>query len=385
MPILTETDFRDVMAIHEATQRHGRAETLQHEILAAIETHLAAPSSLFLIRSHQHWIHDFDRVAQRGLPEVFVAKYLDGLHVDDPLAPHIRDNPRWRFGVLTTDAFVSPERWTSCGLYRELLHPYGIHHMLGIELVADGVQIGLVGLFRPQDAEPFSQRDVHKAALCSTAIANSLDRALETEEAFRRDEQVADAVSALTGVGFAVLDDRLRLVFCTREARDVLVRLGAPGTGQALPPELHRRVAALQRRIGSIPVDQREALEVSERLAGELNGHAIDVRLRCVNAARGAVRYVMTLKGAMGSPCEAGRLLELGLTRREAEIVQLVVGGLRNADIAERLCVSINTVQTHLRSIFDKLGVRNRASLMLRVFSQNAPTATRLPPGRRTH
>jgi DNA-binding CsgD family transcriptional regulator len=111
----------------------------------------------------------------------------------------------------------------------------------------------------------------------------------------------------------------------------------------------------------------------------------VDVRLRCINVARGAVRYVMTLKGSMDATCELGRLLELGLTRREADIVKLVVAGLRNADIADRLCVSINTVQTHLRSIFDKLGVRNRASLMLRVFTRDARAGSAPREPRKTH
>jgi DNA-binding CsgD family transcriptional regulator/GAF domain-containing protein len=370
MSILTESDFRDVMAVNEATQHHRAVADLQREILFAIEKHLAAPASMFLIRSGKHWVHDFDRAAQRGIPDFFAARYLDGPHSDDPFSIHIRENPAWRFGVTTNDAIVTAERWTSCRVYRELLQPCGMQHMLGMELVASGLQIGLVGLMRAKDAEPFSQRDVQKAALCSSAIANALDRALETEEIFQHDRHVASAVSALTGVGLAILDERLRLVYCTREARDLLDRLAGRDAAGELPPPVRRAAASLQRQVASSPVESREALEVSERF--DVQGPPIDARLRCLNVARGAVRYVMTLKRAPDSICETGRLLELGLTKREADIAQLVVGGLRNADIADRLCVSINTVQTHLRSIFVKLGVRNRASLMLRVFTHDA-------------
>jgi len=54
-----------------------------------------------------------------------------------------------------------------------------------------------------------------------------------------------------------------------------------------------------------------------------------------------------------------------GLTSRELEVVQAVVGGYTNKEIAERLSISQNTAKHHLSSIFDKLGVSNRLELAL--------------------
>jgi len=55
----------------------------------------------------------------------------------------------------------------------------------------------------------------------------------------------------------------------------------------------------------------------------------------------------------------------VSLTRREREIVRHVALGLRNAEVAERLCVSEGTVKTHLNNIFQKLGLRDRVELAL--------------------
>ena len=51
------------------------------------------------------------------------------------------------------------------------------------------------------------------------------------------------------------------------------------------------------------------------------------------------------------------------LTDREVEILELVLAGLQNADIASRLNISANTVKYHVRNVFTKLGVESRVQL----------------------
>ena len=54
------------------------------------------------------------------------------------------------------------------------------------------------------------------------------------------------------------------------------------------------------------------------------------------------------------------RLRELGITRRELEILELIANGLSNREIAEKLFVSENTVKTHSSRLFDKLSAKRR-------------------------
>jgi DNA-binding CsgD family transcriptional regulator len=54
------------------------------------------------------------------------------------------------------------------------------------------------------------------------------------------------------------------------------------------------------------------------------------------------------------------RMRELGITRRELEILELIARGLSNREIAEKLFVSENTVKTHSSRLFDKLSARRR-------------------------
>ncbi len=53
------------------------------------------------------------------------------------------------------------------------------------------------------------------------------------------------------------------------------------------------------------------------------------------------------------------------LTEREEEVLVTVARGRTNAEIADDLCISLSTVKTHLASLMQKLGARNRVELAM--------------------
>jgi non-specific serine/threonine protein kinase len=65
-----------------------------------------------------------------------------------------------------------------------------------------------------------------------------------------------------------------------------------------------------------------------------------------------------------------------GLSRREREVATLVAGGSTNAQVAGSLFISERTVESHLASIFNKLGVDNRMQLARWVIANEAAPAS---------
>jgi DNA-binding CsgD family transcriptional regulator len=55
------------------------------------------------------------------------------------------------------------------------------------------------------------------------------------------------------------------------------------------------------------------------------------------------------------------------LSRRENEILQLLSRGFRYKEIATQLFISIETVRTHIRNIYEKLQVKTRAEALSKV------------------
>jgi DNA-binding CsgD family transcriptional regulator len=65
--------------------------------------------------------------------------------------------------------------------------------------------------------------------------------------------------------------------------------------------------------------------------------------------------------GPIVQPVRRDALVGTVLTNREREILALLADGLGNKQIAARLGISTNTVNTHLELLFERLGVSSRA------------------------
>jgi len=90
---------------------------------------------------------------------------------------------------------------------------------------------------------------------------------------------------------------------------------------------------------------------------------SIDDLLRAIAARLARASQNQNARLTPRSPAE---LEKLGLTPREAEVLHWIAQGKSNPEIALILDMGLATVKTHLNHVFEKLGVENRTSAMLR-------------------
>ena len=100
------------------------------------------------------------------------------------------------------------------------------------------------------------------------------------------------------------------------------------------------------------------------RLVGDADGAAVfeaEARAAIQRAGTPGARFWLTVGPHWSSARPAPDKLA-GLTSREQEVLALVAAGCSNQEIADRLVLSIRTVQRHVENIYTKTGARGRAA-----------------------
>jgi DNA-binding CsgD family transcriptional regulator len=107
-----------------------------------------------------------------------------------------------------------------------------------------------------------------------------------------------------------------------------------------------------------------EALELAE--SGQVEPTRRALRLLDELGASAAARHVRGRLRALGvariprGPQASTRANPVGLTDRQLDVLALLVDGRTNAEIAQRLVLSVRTVDNHVAAVLDKLGVSSR-------------------------
>ncbi len=174
---------------------------------------------------------------------------------------------------------------------------------------------------------------------------------------------------ATTVTPVAILDEGRRLLDMNPAALRLLCRTeaplaGEPAEGAIAPPERERSEADWRQLL-------REGSLSGRRTLIRADGSEVEVMFAAVvESVAGGRRAVYALTPAGGKPADmdaqAGQRPD-SLTAREAQVVQLIAGGLDTSEIAATLLVSPNTVRSHVRNAMSKLGARTRAQLVAQV------------------
>jgi DNA-binding NarL/FixJ family response regulator len=143
----------------------------------------------------------------------------------------------------------------------------------------------------------------------------------------------------------------------------VLLNFGTLGSpGRVL--QLHRaypgtRIVVLSNRPTAAECNQMLSFGATACLSKETEARDI------VNAIHLASRgmHLLPRSAAVGGVLGAGIQGAELLTPREAEVLELLQDGARNAEIAHELSIGIETVRTHARHIYRKLGIGSRREL----------------------
>jgi DNA-binding NarL/FixJ family response regulator len=178
--------------------------------------------------------------------------------------------------------------------------------------------------------------------------------------------------------GFAIVGDEgdgSRADAAVRDANPDILLLGSASSDRTVTETLRAVVESATRVRIILLSDRLDTPEVADALAEDIGGvvlkeSAPDVLFKSIRAVMAgqiwlghgeARRRAQDLRKMTA----ARRSRAFGLTARQMEIIRSVVAGCSNREIAERACISENTVKSHLTQIFNKSGASSRVELAL--------------------
>lgn len=108
--------------------------------------------------------------------------------------------------------------------------------------------------------------------------------------------------------------------------------------------------------------------DAAVHLSKTIDGEQLVMALEEIHATGTLTRPAPEPNPGAGTPSSTERSWpgkDKGLTEREAEILALIVEGLSNQDLADRLFLSINTVKSYIRTAYRTIGVTSRSGAVL--------------------
>lgn len=245
--------------------------------------------------------------------------------------------------------------------YRDILAPLGLGDEMRAVFVTNAACWGTLCLHRERAVSSYTPAEAAFLAQLAPHIAEGLRKVLLLT--------AAQGATTPDGPGVLILAKDLSVVAMTAEAEYWLAELAEAERGDrhALP---HTVLTVVTR------------LQALEREGGTPGAALPKVRLH-MPSGRWLVLHAARLhnadnQGQISVIFEQAQPLEIApfllqayhLTKREGEITQCILRGWSTTEIATALHISSNTVQDHLKAIFEKVDVRSRRELAGRIFLQ---------------
>ncbi|MCW2541540.1 MAG: hypothetical protein JWN95_3265 [Frankiales bacterium] len=247
--------------------------------------------------------------------------------------------------------FLTQQQFHELRLYRDLYKMLGVEHQMALTLPTVFPRIEAIAANRADPDDDFDERDRLMLNVLRPHLAQAYAGARERDHMLRLMATMSEALSE-DGTGVIILDDPPAEL--TVGALVLLYRyFGRPGARNPFPDRVSRWLAA-QRAVTSSASDGLP--DALRPIASHRDGRQLVVRfLPATETVQGAL-----LLNERRDPSTAAELQQLGLTVREAEILEMLVSGATNIELATSLHISAGTIKKHLDNLYRKLGVTGR-------------------------
>lgn len=335
------------------------SENFRQQVLISLKQIFGYQRATFFLIDQHSKMH---APTMLNIDDTLCADYFRYYCKQDIFHPDRVANKVSRKNVLTVKDVMPIPSFINTEYYNDFLQMQDIYHEIAVFLLEENRPIGIIGLYRSAREKPFSEHDIMVLQNISTHISRTLSSYLQIADS-QVYKEIFKSSSHYLPIGFLVFDRALNIHYSNDAAMEICRDFTA-GDKQN--------------------VSCRKFLE--QFLAGDMDWHP---GLKKTMLSPSLKKYVATILPAANHSLKGAELLTACIlpsnfslqgflnkqssgsqdtfSRRETEILSLVLEGLNNREIADRLLISVHTVKTHLQNIYKKMEVKNRTSLCYKI------------------
>lgn len=332
------------------------SQTLRVELLKCLQT--VIPSDYIFFSTTDPSTQLFTSAVLDDTPTGILAQFVENEFLQDDFNKfrHMLRNHR-PVGVLSEQTEHELERSQR---YRDILVPMALGDEMRAIFVTNAACWGTLCLHRERAISNYTPAEAAFLTRLTPHIAEGLRKALLLDK--------APLVKTPDGPGVLVLAEDLSVMAMTAAAEYWLLELAEVESSDryALPQAVSSVVAALQAvERGIVSADFTPKVRLRTR-----SGHWLMLYASRLRSPERQAQITVIFE--LAQPAEIAPLImqAYDLTKREGEVTQCVLRGWSTDEIAGKLSISANTVQDHLKAIFEKVDVRSRRELAARIFTQ---------------
>lgn len=250
--------------------------------------------------------------------------------------------------------------------WRELYDPHGVADELRLSLFADGHCWGYLELLRGRSSRHFTTEEAEFLLRLGAPLAKALRTALTCIS--------APTTDVPHGPGTLIIDAHDAIQATTPEGHQWVTLLRSYATPAEANFPAPVPVLSVAARLRSLP-EYSDASPTLTPSAARVRtrtpaGHWLSIHASTLTGmAVPAGTVAVTIQRAAPADVAALVFHAHGLTARERQLAHLLLDGLPNTEIAQRLYISTYTVRDHVKAVLDKLGLHSKRELIASILS----------------
>jgi DNA-binding CsgD family transcriptional regulator len=383
---LTGKDYRDVLNLVYLANRCEDIESCINTLFPSIMQVFRVECATFqLIKGYPEHTEIVEsrsfRADGRNLYEdkFYPILYKDSFYRCSPLLKQAISSPRT---VLKFGDSISFRDWERSDLYNSFILPQHLYWELFLTLRWKNNLEGMVTLWRPKNQLDYEDWEVAKATMLAPhfGVAVHNIRLISQINTGKDHSLPADEANS---EGLLWLDHKFTPSFFNAKARDICLQLlsGMPCNTSDLEkgefPIPSCIIKDCSDLLDLLKAKEQPILSPKERIVFTESGKKFRIECSLIWKAdqiNSVPNFVVTLSDLSDEKkLEATLQARFQLSRRELDVIYYLTRGLSDDEIGEKLCISRQTVHTHIKNIYKKLGVKSRIELYRRVIQSSYP------------